>query len=345
MKKILLIQTAFIGDVILATSLLEKLHRQFPQADLDLFVRKGNETLFEGHPFLRKCWIWEKKKNKFRNLIRLVFAVRNERYDLVINLQRFFSTGFLTVASGGRITIGFDKNPLSFFFSKSVSHRISAGQTKLYEVERNHALVVELTDNQWFKPKIYPPEVDLPSLGIHAPFCCIAPASVWFTKQWPVEKWVATINQLPASLQVVLLGAKEDRATCEKIIERTTHQETLNLAGQLNLLQSAAVMKNARMNFVNDSAPLHLASAVNAPVTAIFCSTVPAFGFTPLSDNAHIVETREKLPCRPCGLHGKKSCPLGHFNCAEIGVEELLEKITTTQIQPEPVKNVQQSLP
>jgi heptosyltransferase-2 len=76
-------------------------------------------------------------------------------------------------------------------------------------------------------------------------------------------------------------------------------------------------VQDAQMNYVNDSAPLHLASAMNAPVTAFFCSTIPAFGFGPQSANATIIETTIKLDCRPCGLHGYKACPKGHFKCAE----------------------------
>ena len=79
-------------------------------------------------------------------------------------------------------------------------------------------------------------------------------------------------------------------------------------------------MKGATMSYVNDSAPLHIASAMNAPVTAIFCSTVPAFGFGPLRANGHVVETKEELDCRPCGLHGHRACPKGHFKCA-LGIE------------------------
>ena len=74
-------------------------------------------------------------------------------------------------------------------------------------------------------------------------------------------------------------------------------------------------MKHAKMNYVNDSAPLHLASSVNASVVAIFCSTIPAFGFGPLSDDSHIVESTKKLECRPCGLHGKKKCKTKDFEC------------------------------
>jgi len=79
---------------------------------------------------------------------------------------------------------------------------------------------------------------------------------------------------------------------------------------------AAALMKNAVMNYTNDSAPLHFASAMDAPVTAIFCSTVPSFGFYPLSSRSFVAETKEKLECRPCSLHGLRACPLGHFKCA-----------------------------
>jgi heptosyltransferase-2 len=97
------------------------------------------------------------------------------------------------------------------------------------------------------------------------------------------------------------------------------------LAEELSLLASAALMEGAAMNYVNDSAPLHIASAMNAPVTAIFCSTVPAFGFGPLRENGRVVETAEKLDCRPCGLHGHRACPKGHFRCAlGIGVEQVV---------------------
>jgi heptosyltransferase-2 len=80
-------------------------------------------------------------------------------------------------------------------------------------------------------------------------------------------------------------------------------------------MQSAALMKSARMNYVNDSGPLHICSAMNAPVTAFFCSTTPAFGFGPISDQSIIIESKLNLACKPCGLHGYKSCPKGHFDC------------------------------
>jgi heptosyltransferase-2 len=112
------------------------------------------------------------------------------------------------------------------------------------------------------------------------------------------------------------------------------HTRITNLCGQLSFLESAALMRDARMNYVNDSAPLHFASAMNAPVTAVYCSTIPGFGFGPLSDQRFVVETRETLDCRPCGLHGFKACPLGHFNCAHtINAGQLLATLQTQSIE------------
>lgn len=134
---------------------------------------------------------------------------------------------------------------------------------------------------------------------------------------------------LPKGMIVYLIGGKEDIPLCELIRKSSGRENVINLAGQLSLLESAALMKNARMNFVNDSAPLHLASAVNAPVTAVFCSTIPAFGFGPLSDQSTVVETKLALDCRPCGLHGFRQCPKGHFRCAEIDAAEIVKSLTS----------------
>ena len=119
-------------------------------------------------------------------------------------------------------------------------------------------------------------------------------------------------NQQGRSLY--LLGGPNDKQLCDEIILKSKVNSVLNLAGKLSFMQSAALMKDAKMNFVNDSGPLHFASAMNAPVVAFFCSTVPDFGFGPLSEQTQILQV-EKLDCRPCGLHGHKSCPKKHFKC------------------------------
>ena len=167
------------------------------------------------------------------------------------------------------------------------------------------------------RPGLYPSVEDFNLVSSYAqkPYITVSPASLWFTKQYPEEKWVDFLNNISPDLVVLLLGSEADKSLCERR-KSQTGAHVMNLAGKLSFLQSAALMKNAVLNYVNDSAPQHLASAVNAPVAVIFCSTVPAFGFGPLSDISHIIELTEPLYCRPCGLHGYKQCPEGHFKCA-----------------------------
>lgn len=315
MKRFLIIQTAFIGDVVLATPLIEKLHAFYPESQIDFLLRKGNENLLLNHPFITNLLVWDKKKNKKKNLFRIIKLLRKNKYDYVINLQRFASTGIITALSGAKTKIGFNKNPLSFLFTKKVNHEIGNGK---HEVERNIELISDITDNGLCKPKLYPTENDFQftSQFKTQPYICIAPTSVWFTKQYPKEKWVDLIHQIDPQYQIYLIGGPDDANACNEIIALSKTTNITNLCGKLSFLQTSALMSDAKMNYVNDSAPMHMASAMNATVTAIFCSTIPAFGFGPLSDNSRIVESSEKLDCRPCGLHGFKKCPKDHFNCA-----------------------------
>ena len=323
MKKILIIQTAFIGDVILATPLIEKLHDKFPKSTIDFLLRKGNEKLFTNHPKLKNILIWDKKNKKYNNLIKIIKQIRAEKYDFVINLQRFSSSGIITFLSKGRIKIGFDKNPFSFSYKIKVKHKIGNGT---HEIERNLSVIESITDNSKYLPKLYPEISNFNKVEEYTneKYICIAPASVWFTKQYPKHKWVELINALK-EYKIYLIGAPSDFSLCNEISEQSSHNNIVNLTTELSFLDSAALMKNAFMSYVNDSAPMHIASAVNANVTAVYCSTVPSFGFGPLSTNSKVVEVSEKLACRPCGLHGKKECPEGHFDCAEkINVNQLI---------------------
>jgi heptosyltransferase-2 len=330
MQQILIIQTAFIGDVVLATGLIEKLHRYFPDAKIDFLLRKGNEGLLLGHPYLREVLVWNKKSNKNINLYKLLKKIRKTRYDKIINVQRFAATGLLTAFSKAEEKIGFDKNPLSLFFTQKVGHVIGSEDKIHHEIDRNVRLISSFTDDVPEKPVLYPTSADINKVAQYKqrPYITVSPSSIWFTKQYPADKWVSFINQVPPQFNIYLLGAPSDEERGEKIVAKSTQGSVINLCGQLNFLQSAALMKDALMNYVNDSAPMHFASAVNAPVTAVYCSTLPSFGFGPLSDNRHIVEVPYPLACRPCGLHGRDACPLGHFKCAhDIKDEQLTQHV------------------
>lgn len=316
MQRILIIQTAFLGDVILASPVWENLHAAYPDAQIDVVVKKGNESLLVAHPFLHQVFIFDKSQ-KVKNLWNLGKTLRSQHYDLVINLQRFASSGILTFLARGKESRGFEKNPLSFLFTKKFKHEI---KPNWHEVDRNLSLISDLVPAPIRRPQLFPSKADLNSIQMYqeVPYYCLAPTSVWFTKQAPQEVWIALIEKLSApNTTIYLLGAPSDRAYLDEIVKNTRSSQVVNLAGQLSLLQSAALMAGAKHNYVNDSGPLHLASATNAPVSAFFCSTLPEFGFGPLSENATIIEVKD-LDCRPCGLHGHKACPKGHFKCGNL---------------------------
>lgn len=314
MKRILVIQTAFLGDVILATPVVSELNRIFPSASIDMLVKKGNESLLTNNPHINQVLILDKQNGKLSAIRSLLKKVRNEKYDLVINLHRFGSSGLIAGLSGAKKKYGFNKNPFSFLYSKSFKHEIGDGT---HEVERNLSIIKEFGAVSKQRPELFPDYSAFQKISPYQSeiYFCMAPASVWFTKQLPIEKWIEMVKKKSIEGQIILLGGPSDDQLCQNILDRSGIENGINLSGKLSLLESAALMSKAKMNFVNDSGPLHLASAMNAPVTAFFCSTIPEFGFGPLSDISIIRETSEKLPCRPCGLHGHSACPKGHFKC------------------------------
>jgi len=115
-SNILIIQTAFIGDVILATSVLENIRESAPKARIDFLVRKGNESLLTGNPHLGEIIIWNKEESKYKSMFEVIKKIRRNKYDLLVNIQRYFTTGLISVFSGAKQIAGFSKNPFSVFF-------------------------------------------------------------------------------------------------------------------------------------------------------------------------------------------------------------------------------------
>lgn len=325
MEKILIIQLAFLGDVLLATSLLESINYIYSNVQYHVLVKKQYSSVFENHPYVSKILKFDTLESKAKELIRLQNLIKAEKYDCVINIHRFFSSGYLTAMSKAPIRSGFSKNPFSLLFTHRAKHEFASG---IHEIDRNIRLISFLNVYKPSMPKLYPIDEHQNSIKHlkNYPYITIAPASVWYTKQYPIEKWVEFINELSTEFNVYLIGSDVDYSVCEMIKNNINHPKVKNLCGQLTILQTASLMGDAVMNFSNDSAPTHIASSMNAPIVTIYCSTVPEFGFGPISTNAHVVETEEHLACRPCGLHGRKSCPEKHFLCAyTINKERLLK--------------------
>lgn len=324
--KILIIQTASLGDVILSTALANSIKSEFPNYKVHFLIKKNYSAVFNDNLLVDKVLLWDKSRNKYANLFKLLKKIRAKRYDVVINLHRFLSTGFLTAFSKGKIKIGYKQNPLSFLFNFRAKHQ----RIGIHETARNLNLA-----NLYFKKlelkkpvlSVIKPKDDVLNIISDKKYITIFPGSLWKTKMFHVEGWQDFIKTIPLDLIVVCMGAANDYSVVQQII--TSRQEnSYNFCGKTNILETAWIMKNAYMNFTNDSAPTHIASSVDAPVSTIFCSTIPDFGFTPVSSNSNIIENIEKLSCRPCGIHGHKSCPENHFKCATgIKTAQLLQNI------------------
>ncbi|MDX1652936.1 MAG: glycosyltransferase family 9 protein [Brumimicrobium sp.] len=315
MKQFLIIQTAFLGDVILCTPVISELKRIYPEASIDVVVRKGNEGLLKNNPKIRKIIIWDKKNGKYKSLLKTISEIRQEKYTEVINLQRYFSAALMCLRARSTAKTGFDKNVLGIIYSKKIVHDLEKGE---HEVERNLKTIAHHGAKPLIRPELFPSKEDFEKVNIYKKedYYCLAPASVWETKKLPYKKWLELIDLIKNKGRIYLIGGAADIELCSSL-KKDSRTEIVNLAGKLGLLESAALMRDAKMNFVNDSGPLHLSSAMNAPTRAFFCSTVEKFGFGPLSEDGKIVEIDYDLYCRPCGIHGYKKCPEGHFKCGE----------------------------
>ena len=321
--KILVVQTAFLGDVILSTPIVERLASEQPKPEIHLLVRSGNEAVYANNPHVTKVWVWQKQESKYKNLFKIALQLKKLQFDWVFNCHRFASSGLLSWYVGAKVS-GFKKNPVSFLFNFKIAHEY---KENWHEVDRNLSLLTPLIEiGARVLPKIYPSDRDKESVRslLVDDYCVIAPASVWFTKQYPIAKWVELIDASHFN-QYYLIGGKADVALCKQVKSLTKKQNIEVLAGTLSILESAALMSKAAMCYTNDSGPTHLASAVGANTTSVFCSTIPNFGFGPLGVNTKVVETDLDLKCRPCGIHGKKACPEAHFNCTKIPLSKFID--------------------
>ncbi len=329
-RRVLFIQTAFLGDVVLATAALEAWHKAYPEDRIEFLVRKPMDQLFQGHPWLSRVLAWDKrprvKGRDWRNLVR---AVRRARYDVVINLHRHASSGILTALSLAPVRVGYASNPLAWRFTHRIPHRWGDGT---HEVERHLTLLEPFLPSldQRVEPALYPLEEHIQeakAVGAEGAVL-VMPGSQWATKAWPEGQFARFLDD--ASDRVVLMGSPAEHALCSRLADGRSHVS--NAAGKVSLLGLVAAVGMARAVVANDSAPLHVASATNTPTVALFASTVPRFGFGPRATSQAVVEPASELACRPCGMHGRKRCPEGHFRCGwELSVASVLEALVRVQ--------------
>lgn len=316
MKKILVIQTAFLGDVILSTPFFRALAQVFPDAQVDALTVPQTKIVFRHLPGVRRVWTMDKGSliRKTADLFRLVRGLRAERYDAAFSLQLHATSSFLMAASGIRTRIGFRRQ-------KGLTHPVAP--PKGLHMRRRYLTLLspftertfdDRTELRWSAAEDSAAEaVIAPLRRAGGALVGLAPGSVWPTKRWPETHYAALARLLSAEgMALVAVGGPEDRGLCASVLEGTGSR-SLNCAGALSVLESAAVLGRLDALVTNDSAPLHMADAAGTDVIAIFGPTVRRFGCAPWRPGDEILE--QDLACRPCSRHGGRRCPEGHFRC------------------------------
>ncbi|MBN2809235.1 MAG: lipopolysaccharide heptosyltransferase II [Deltaproteobacteria bacterium] len=328
--KILLVQTSFLGDTILSTPLIAALKKLHPQAELWMMTTPPAATLVERDPLLTGVIPFAKRESErgLTGLWRLAQKLHEMHFDRAYSLHRSARTSLLLALSRIPERIGFHSARLAFLYSETRNR-----PQHLHDVRRNLALLGDpaTTADLPDQLRLFAPEknelpvtlqAELPAPGSYV---LMVPGSAWETKRWSAAGYREVAQYLrQKGWQVVLLGNGAEVEVCREV---AAHLEVVNLAGRSDLASAIYLAGHARLMICNDSMALHLASACKLPTVAIFCATVPEFGFGPWQNQAVIVEKKD-LPCRPCARHGSRQCPNQTRACMDdLTAAEVIEAI------------------
>jgi heptosyltransferase-2 len=321
-KKILVFQTAFLGDVILTLPMIQVLKRSFPEAMIDVVTTPAASPLLQ-HPDISTVIPFDKRKTQrgIGGILSLARRIRLRRYDIAIVPHRSFRSALVVALGGIPIRIGFSTASGKFLYT-----HIEKYDKDRHEIERNLNLLSALDISVTAKelPSLYPDESAVRTvdkflfereiLRDHT-IVAVAPGSVWNTKRWLADRYAElSLKLAERGCEVVIIGGREDADIGRSIVESAKHKLVHDATGKLTLPESAELIGRCSVLVTNDSAPLHLGVALRTPVVAIFGATIPEFGFAPYGERDVVIETRG-LHCRPCGIHGGKTCPTGTFDC------------------------------
>lgn len=313
-KSVAIVQTAFIGDTVLATPLFEAARLACPGSTVVGVVRKGCESLLGNNPFVDEIVLWDKHgaDRGIGGILRIAHRLRALDVDTALLPHRSFRAALALKLAGVKKRIGFAKG------GGSLLHTVRVPYTHgIHEVERNLMLASAAGwPAEGLRPALFPDEHDETVVdgvvGGIGGYCVLAPGSVWATKMWPAEYYAAVGAEcVRRGLAVILSGGMDDEGLCEGIASEIPG--AVSTCGLLTLRQSAELYRRSAFVLTGDTAPQHIAAASGAYVIAIFGPTVRDFGFWPYTGQSVVVE--EALECRPCGIHGHGVCPKGHHRC------------------------------
>jgi heptosyltransferase-2 len=322
MEKILVIQTAFIGDAILTLPMIQKLKEMYPGSEIDVIAIPATVEIFSASSFIENVLLFDKRgeqKSLFA-LLKFIREIRKKKYTRIYSPHRSMRSALISMGSGVRESFGFDNSSLKHVYKNLSEYKLSD-----HEVKRNLDLAGYKYRNEEWKVL---PEINISdknrlvvdkffeSINFKDNIVAIAPGSIWNTKKYPKEYFLEIIKYLLSkSLNVVIVGGIKDSSLCEELAGNF-NKNVVSSAGKLSLVESVELLRRCRLLISNDSAPAHLGVCADIPVLVLYCSTTAAFGFFPYNNRSGYLSF-DNLSCKPCGIHGYIKCPLGHFACAK----------------------------
>lgn len=329
--KCLVIHTAFIGDIVLSTPLLQKIKEKYPKASLYYLSTPQGASVLANNPGIDKILVYDKKgkDRTWKAFFQIWKKLRGEKFDLVFCPHRYLRSMLLATTIGAKEIISYNVAPLSFLATKKIPY-----DKEKHEVERLLAFV-EGEEDRRYEISLYPSKEDcslyesLEEVGRNYRYrIAIAPGSKWETKRWPLEYFQQVIESLQrnGNFMIVLVGGKE-----EQELPLVLGKHVWDFRGKTSLLELTSLLQGMDFVLSNDSSPLHIASSSSKPfILALFGPTTKEMGFRPWSRNSLVLE-EEHLDCRPCGLHGSHHCPQKHFRC----MRDLLPKRVLDALEEE----------
>jgi heptosyltransferase-2 len=334
----LVIQTSFLGDVILTTPLIRELAKRGP---VDVLVTPQGAAVLANNPDIRTVIRYDKRGTygSALNLWQTIRELRSRRpYDAAYLAQGSFRSGLLAVMTGAKQRIGFVSSTGRALYTTQLPYRPDR-----HHVERLWSLSMsECADpptSDQIRPRLYPSDEERLTVdrmlrragSLEEPFVALAPGSAWGTKRWPY--YVELARRASEYARIAIIGAKSDAPIAAEITAALPDGSVINAVGELSLLGSAELIGRAQAIVTNDSAPQHLASAMGTPTLTIYGPTVPEFGFGPLAER-HAVAGLDGLSCRPCHRHGPQRCPLGHWRCMRDLSPEFISSLLGEVLNP-----------
>ncbi len=343
---ILFIQTAFLGDLLLSVPTLLRLRQLYPDKKIHLLCRKDLGSLLLENNLVDR--VFDQFAANKPNVFEVQQQFKNLKYDLIICPHESFRSTWISALISGKIKVGFTN-----FYSRWVFDLHQPRPTKLPEVLRQLSLLAPLDpQTQERLELVRDPQVPFAQIppwssmtlasyknsqsqktwfekfGLlkDKKIVCLAPGSVWPTKQWGNNKFKELAQNLThQNIRVVLVGSAAEVSLANEIAQHCP--QTHNFVGQTNLVQLAQLIAVCDVLVSNDSGAMHVASLVGTPSVSIFGPTVLEFGYQPWNSSSVVVENK-KLKCRPCSSHGGKVCPIGTHECmTSIEVAQIRETL------------------